>query len=114
MIPSPRQEASESETAMFMTKTEVDAVQKYLSMREDAIALGSMTDSQDRDLFRQAREIAELVVRNARRREHEIDNLFYSLDTQARSQFKHEMDSGAYAKRMGYSDFWDAWFCWVK
>lgn len=89
-----------------MTQTEVDAVQKYVAMSRDRVGLGSMGDSFDRDAYREAREIAELAVRNTKDRNEELHQVWLLCGDDGRKQMETDVESGEYAKRMGYVDFW--------
>jgi hypothetical protein len=91
---------------MFMTQTEVDAVQKYVAMSRDRVALGSMGDNLDRDAYREAREIAELACRNTTKRNEELYQVWLACSDEGRKQMEADVESGEYAKRMNYVDFW--------
>lgn len=91
---------------MLMTQTEVDAVQKYVAMSRDRVGLGSMGDSFDRDAYREAREIAELAVRNTNKRECELYNLWLEMSEEGKAAFEADVESGEFSKRMNYVDFW--------
>ena len=91
---------------MFMTETEVQAVQNYIAASADRVALGSMVDSIDREQYRELREIAELAVRNTKTRESELYNLWRSMSEEGKAAFEADIESGEYLKRMNYVDFW--------
>lgn len=91
---------------MFMTQTEVDAVQKYVAMSRDRIALGSMMDSIDREQYSEIRKIAEIAVRNTKNREKELYQIWLACSDEGRKQIEDDMESGEFAKRMNYVDFW--------
>ncbi len=91
---------------MFMTQTEVQAVQNYAAASADRVALSSMMDSIDRESHRELREIAELAVRNTKKRESELYNLWLEMSEEGKAAFEADVKSGEFAKRMNYVDFW--------
>jgi hypothetical protein len=91
---------------MFMTQTEVQAVQNYAAESAYRIGLGSMMDSIDREQYRDLREIAQLAVRNTRKRESELYNLWLEMSEEGKAAFEADVQSGEFFKRMNYVDFW--------
>lgn len=91
---------------MFMTQTEVQAVQNYVAASADRVALGSMMDSIDREQYREIREIAELAVRNTKKRECELYNLWLEMSEEGKAAFQADVESGEFFKRMNYVDYW--------
>ena len=91
---------------MLMTQTEVDAVQKYVAMSNDRVGLGSMGDSFDREQYLEVCKIAELASRNTKNRNEELYQVWLLCGDDGRRQMEADIESGDYAKRMGYVDFW--------
>lgn len=90
---------------MFMTTTEIQAVQTYTTARNNRIALGTMSDSADDD--RIAIRIAAMdAVSAADARWTAAYEAWKSADCAGKAAIEADIDSGRYSEQTGTIDWW--------